>query len=198
VTTYLASGCAALDDPAIGIAFSTTAKYQETCAQWRGNVISDIEKSADIDVIVTTSVGWAYAKADDPSVKDTGDGYVKAWTRWLDSGKTVIVINDVPSFPTSVPECLATTRTVIDPCSIVADPLARFGPLAKAAKQISDPRFHFIDHWDVFCEAKRCSPVVGGIPAYIDSNHLTVPFARSFGRKFISAEAMTGDFKSMD
>jgi len=198
VTTYLALGCAALDDPSIAIAFDTNAQHIEACTAWRENAIAEVEQSPDIDIVVTTSVDRAYFTTADSSVEDTGDGYVRAWQRWLDSGKTVVVLNDVPMLPTPVPECLATSHTDDDPCSMASDTATRVGPLAKAAKQIDNPRFHFVDQWDVFCNSERCSSVIGGIPAYVDSNHLAAPFARSFADKLIPAEFITDAARSAE
>lgn len=120
-------------------------------------------------------------------MRDTGAGYVNAWTKWLEAGKTVIVINAVPIYREDVPACLATSRDAVNPCAMEIDPETRNGPLAVAAGQIESPGFHFIDHWDVFCDGKTCSPVIGGIPAYIDVEHLTASFARSFAGDFIPA-----------
>jgi peptidoglycan/LPS O-acetylase OafA/YrhL len=187
VTTYLNSGCAALDDPSIVFRFDSNASHIGACKQWRERVISRLADSEDIDVIVTTSVDRFYGQESDPSVRDTGDGYVRAWNRWLEAGKTVIVINAVPVFRDDVPACLATSHAESDPCAMEIDPNTRYGPLAVAASQIDDPHLHLVDHWDVFCSGTTCSPAVGGIPAYIDVEHLTASFARSFADDLIPA-----------
>lgn len=187
VTTYLNSGCAALDDPTIVFRFDSNASHIAACKQWRESVISRLTDSEDVDVIVTTSVDRFYGQESDPSVRDTGDGYVRAWNRWLQAGKTVIVINAVPVFRDDVPACLATSHGKSDPCAMEIDPNTRYGPLAVAASQIDDPHLHLVDHWDVFCTETTCSPAVGGIPAYIDVEHLTASFARSFADDLIPA-----------
>lgn len=192
VHTYLAEACAALDDDSIAVAGSTEQQRSDQCNAWRVKVIDELTESPLIDTIVTTSFDTAYYETANPSVRDSGDGYVRAWEEWLLAGKTVIVINDVPRFPQSVPECIMSASTLEDPCAMDADALSTEGPLWTAAQQIDDPDFHFVDHRDVYCDDQKCHTVIGGIPVYIDSNHLTSVFARSFGEFMFPAEAFEG------
>lgn len=181
VHTYLAEACAALDDESIAVAGSTEQQRSDDCNDWRARVIAELAESPKIDMIVTTSFDTAYYETANPDIRDSGDGYVSAWEQWLLAGKSVIVINDAPRFPKSVPECIMLAATIEDPCTIDADALPTEGPLWTAAQQIDHPNFHFIDHRDVYCDDEKCHTVIGGIPVYIDSNHLTSVFARSFG-----------------
>lgn len=181
VHTYLAEACAALDDDSIAVAGSTEQQRSDSCNAWREKVIDELAESPTIDTIVTTSFDTAYYETANPSIRDSGDGYIRAWEKWLLAGKSVIVINDVPRFPKSVPECIMLAATLEDPCAMEADALSTEGPLWTAAQQIEHPNFHFIDHRDVYCDEQECHTVIGGIPVYIDSNHLTSIFARSFG-----------------
>ena len=181
VHSYLAEACAVLDDPSIAVAGSTDGRRSKACNDWRSKVIDEIAASEAIDTIVTTSFDTAYFEIENPRIRDSGDGYVRAWRRWLDAGKTVVVINDAPRFPSSVPECILTAPTLVNPCAMGAEELSTEGPLWHAAARIDDPKFHFVDHRDVYCDDNQCHTVVGGIPVYIDSNHLTAAFARSFG-----------------
>lgn len=193
VYPYVAEACAAMDDETIAIAESTDEGRSRQCNEWRGKVVRELETSPEIDTIVTTSFDSAYFRIDAPTVGDSGDGYVRAWQRWLDAGKTVIVINDVPRHPQSVPECILTSSALVDPCTIQASELSTYGPLATAAARIDHPNFHFIDHRGVFCDEDLCRTVIGGIPAYIDSNHMTNVFARSFGEQMFPPGAFDSD-----
>lgn len=181
VHTYFAEACAALDDDRIAVAGSTEKQRSDRCNVWRAKVIRELEHSAQIDTIITTSFDSAYFHTDSPTVPDAGDGYVRAWQRWIDAGKTVIVMNDVPRHPGSVPECIFNASTLVDPCAVDAEQLSTDGPLAAAASKIDSSRFHFIDHRAAFCDDDLCRTVIGGIPAYIDSNHMTSAFSRTFG-----------------
>jgi hypothetical protein len=41
----------------------------------------------------------------------------------------------------------------------------------------------YLNFRDVFCDGVVCHSVIGGIPAYMDMNHLTAPFARSLAAR---------------
>ena len=41
----------------------------------------------------------------------------------------------------------------------------------------------YVNFKDVFCDGAVCHTVIGGIPAYMDSKHITAPFARSLAAR---------------
>lgn len=181
VTTYLDAACPVTSDSSVVGAYDSIPYHQAACLEWRENVIASIAESENIDVVITSSRDRSYNTVD--GVPDSGDGYVTAWNSWLGSGKQVIVLNDVPNLPFAVPECLASAKISGD-CTAPADAYDRLGPLGVAAEKISDPLFSFVDYVPVFCDS-RCYSVIGGIPAYLDGEHLSAAFARSFGPKFL-------------
>ena len=191
VHTQLASGCP--------ITQSTTVEYiqegnqlgsnLEECSAWRTAVIEEITDDPTIDIVFTTSRDQSYGTITDGSVvMDDGSGYEAAWSAWLDAGKKVIVVDDVPEMGFSVPECIQASGTSVDPCTIPAA-TDKPGPLARAASHMDDPDFTFLDFRDVFCDAQRCHSVVGGIPITYDNSHMNAPFARSFAPTLLELDA---------
>jgi hypothetical protein len=63
-------------------------------------------------------------------------------------------------------------------------------PLELAAAKMHDPRFTFLDFQNDLCDETLCHAVVGGIPAYIDSDHLSAPFVRTFASAFSAVRAL--------
>jgi peptidoglycan/LPS O-acetylase OafA/YrhL len=89
------------------------------------------------------------------------------------SGKQVVVIRDVPGleFGESAPLCLTLHRDDPGECSVarsVALPAA--DPMVTGATASGAP---IVDLSDLFCDARRCYPSVGGVVAYWDRAHLT-------------------------
>jgi hypothetical protein len=190
VTTYLQAGCPVTADESLRYVANAAPGIDDGCRSWRDRTIDQIASDPNIDVVVTTSKDLSYVNSATHHV-DVGNGYVSAWSRWLAAGKKVIVINDVPDFGSIiVPNCIAASRTNVDPCTISRSVVATPGPLASAAAQISDARFTFVDFTHVFCDSKLCHSVIGGIPAYIDPSHLTAAFARTFAPQFARIVAL--------
>ena len=188
VTMYTNSACpVTLDSRMLGPSDRIPA-HQVSCVTWRESVVSSIAGNPEVDVVVTTSHDRTYRQEDGSA--DDGSGYVAAWQTWLDAGKRVVVINDTPQHPESVPECVAKSLDGGRSCTVPNTRAATPGPMQKAAAQIESDKFAFVDYSDVFCDSDQCYAVIGGIPAYMDSHHLTAAFARSFHNDFLADVAL--------
>ncbi|KAB1867345.1 acyltransferase family protein [Microbacterium algeriense] len=183
ITTYLNSACPVTLDPRVAAA-GPSPTHQAACATWRESVVREIAEDQTIDVVATTARDRAYSFAD--GSPDDGSGYRDAWQSWLDSGKSVVVVNDPPIHQASVPECIARSQDRVDPCTIPSSAMSPPSPMQVAAAGIADPKFAFVDYTEVFCDPIVCHSVIGGIPVYLDNEHLTAAFARSFGSSFLA------------
>lgn len=191
VKAYVKSACAPTLDPGVGYANSST--HDEKCRLWREAAIREIAADPAIDVVITSSFDRNYLGTTDSRgnrVIDTGSGYVAAWNMWLAAGKRVLVINEIPEPERSVPQCIAEDFSLVDPCTWPASRIAEAGPLKRAAAEIQDPRFEFVDFESDFCDETVCHSIVGGIPAYLDTSHITAPFARTFASRFKSLDIL--------
>lgn len=188
VTTYLEAVCAATADP--GVVYGPDRTTAAGCRAWRKQVIDKIAADPTIDVVITSSNDRNYV-TESTGATDPGDGYVTAWREWLAAGKRVVAINDVPQHPSFVPDCIARSSTSIDPCAIPIAPFVSPSPLGVAATKIHNPRFSYLDFQDIMCD-NVCHSVIGGIPAYVDSDHLSASFVRSFVPGILNAQVILG------
>jgi hypothetical protein len=178
VRTYLQAGCPPALDDRLKYLPATDPAIMDGCRTWRNTVIASVAADPSVDLVVTTSKDRSYVYPD--GSPDPGDGYLAAWRLWLDAGKRVIAINDVPDYGgTIVPHCIAASATSVDPCTMPVAVVAPPGAVAHAASRERDPGFSYLDVNRVLCDATLCHPVVGGIPAYVDPSHLSAAFARS-------------------
>ncbi|MGW9112843.1 acyltransferase family protein [Microbacterium sp. NPDC055683] len=183
VSTYFRAGCPPTLDLDI---FAKDGADREDCENWKEPAIHGIADDPTIDVVVTSAWADSYRTAD--GEKDDGSGYVEAWQLWLDAGKTVIVLNDTPRLEGTIVDCILEDGVgSVDPCSRPREQAVTQTLLERAAGQIDDERLHFVDYTNVFCD-DRCHAVIGGIPAYRDSHHVSVPLTRSFGTEAFRPE----------
>ncbi|WP_103663252.1 acyltransferase family protein [Microbacterium sp. CJ77] len=182
VTTFLNSACPVTLDRGIVGASDHIPAHQSACLKWREEVVAVVASSPDIDVVIASNRDRSYSTAE--GVPDGGQGYAAAWQTWLDAGKQVIVIKDAPTFADSVPQCIATSGNSGETCTVPRLPSP--SPMELAVSQIDSSRLALIDYSNVFCDVTTCYAVIGGIPAYLDTEHLTADFARSFGGDFLS------------
>lgn len=187
-TMYVASSCAATLDP-LSNAYYLPPDKRAGCRAWREAAIEAIAADPAIAVVVASGNANNQRRlgADGVWQSDDGSGFARAWERLLAAGKRVVVIDDVPELPSSLPECLARTFVRDDPCSHRDDPARAETPLARAARTIDHPAFRFVSFREVFCDGVRCHAVIGGIPAYMDADHISAPMARSLARRLLPA-----------
>jgi hypothetical protein len=97
----------------------------------------------------------------------------------LDAGIAVLVIRRGPEPEYNIPDCLAIQRDDADACAGSRRDWVRADPLYDAAVSLGSPLVHWYDPVDLICDVSQCHPVVGGVIAYHDSNHLSETFTRS-------------------
>ncbi|WP_029348938.1 acyltransferase family protein [Bosea sp. 117] len=180
VKGYLASSCAATLDDA-SFATYLTPERRPGCVKWRKAAINAVANDPSIDVVVVSGNAYNQARsfANGTWAEDDGQGFADAWRQFLAAGKRVVVMDDVPELPERLPDCLARTAASDDPCSYPAQRIPHETVFARAAAKIADDRFHFVRMRDVFCDEQKCHAVIGGIPAYMDGDHISAPLVRS-------------------
>ena len=182
VEMYVRSSCpAALGD---GIAPDWAVETGPSCQAWRSASVAEIAERPDVDVVVTSAISREYGRYDDgvEVSRDLAPGFRAAWSQWLDSGKSVVAIADVPQMGLGlIPECIE-GQGGEDPCTApVESALAVADPIAEAAAGPGvGGRLELFDPTSFLCDASVCHSVSGGIPVYADASHLTNAFSRSF------------------
>jgi peptidoglycan/LPS O-acetylase OafA/YrhL len=171
VRVFLRNSCT----PSLPMLYDTPTTKQD-CNLWRAAVAERIAADPAIDVVVATGFTRGEPEAVFTGTRDQLlAGYADLWASWLDAGKRVVAIGDVPlTSGDSVPDCVAAHTGELDPCTVArADALA-WDPVGVAAA--SDSRVSFVDLTDAFCDEELCHSVIGGLIAYRDPHHLSATF----------------------
>ena len=180
IDMYAASACpATLSDDVFDRYMP--AQNRPSCVRWRHEAIERIASDPKVKYVVTSGYSLVHRRlvANGQWMADDGSGYESAWKKFIDAGKKIIVIEDVPTLPFYFADCLAITHGNVARCAYDR-PLATEPSLyAKAAAKIASKDIVVINFEDILCDRTKCYPVVGGIPAYIDRHHVSAPFARS-------------------
>jgi peptidoglycan/LPS O-acetylase OafA/YrhL len=149
-----------------------------SCNTWRKDVAARIAGDASISMVITTGFtrgqpGPTMASSRAQVVAD----YAGLWSRWTAAGKRVVVIEDVPlTAGASVPDCVAGSAAIGDPCAVSRSKALAFDPVVRAAAE-GNSRVSLINLTSAFCDATECHSVIGGLIAYRDSHHLSGSFA---------------------
>ncbi|GAA1171722.1 SGNH hydrolase domain-containing protein [Ornithinimicrobium humiphilum] len=95
------------------------------------------------------------------------------------AGIVPAIIRDVPRPPFDVPECLVSNSDHVAECAFPrADALERAGTGQDELVALR-PTLPVVDLNDAVCPAATCSPVVGGVVVWRDSNHLSATYVDS-------------------
>jgi peptidoglycan/LPS O-acetylase OafA/YrhL len=187
VTTYLISVCNVSDAET----YFPTKALRHACSDY-SRWVFDQTKGHAYDLIITSErqssripgTNWATVEA------EGAKGYRSYLRRWAASGAHVVVIKDLHAPPKKlgrVPDCLAAHEHDWSACDWSYTPKVPknpqsyrwVDPLARAARELHDPRVDVVSVDDLLCPADTCRPVVGGVVVFFDASHLTATYARS-------------------
>ena len=153
------------------------------CLAYAHDVVDRIVKDDSISLVFTTSRAFAYgylSGGNPPLAVPSIDGYVAVWNTWLNAGKQVVVLGEVPNpgGSQSVIDCLAKNPHHPLACSRpVAAAVSWKHILAKAAAELKSRGVRYMPMEDFFCDHKTCYPIVGGLIAYRDTSHISTEFS---------------------
>jgi hypothetical protein len=152
------------------------------CLAYSHDVADRIATDPSISLVFASSRAsfYGYTSAGDPKLAVPAvDGYVAIWKQWLDAGKKVVVLGEVPSLGSvRVPDCLAKNPDHSLACARpVADAVPKNLNLAAAAEKLASRGVLYLRMRDYFCDRTTCLAVVGGLITYRDSAHISTEFA---------------------
>jgi len=180
--TYIKTWCAGTGAQNVFVQ-GGSPEINKSCTDWGRSVLAEVAASDDIDGAVFSNFTRPYADVAKGSIgrEIQPEDYTAAWDELLDAGKRVVVMRDIPfAGPVFVPDCVAQELATYDPCATpVGEALLpeKDDPQLIAAGE--RPEVKVVDLTDIFCDAKRCHSVIGGLIVYFDNHHLTSAFARS-------------------
>ena len=112
-----------------------------------------------------------------PAPEAVARGFARWWDEWLAEDVRLLVVSDVPTYPASLPECVAESPKDIDPCAEPRDRVTWPDPIMIAAERYSDPDLVALDLIPVLCDEDDCHAVIGSMITHRDSGHLWAGFA---------------------
>ena len=180
VQSFVASSCVITADDR-SLATYLAPDYRDACRTWRRTAEAAIIADKQIDTVVISDNAYNQKILDGTGgwSEDDGRGVAEILRRFRAAGKRVVLIDDVPNLPYKLPDCLARARTNNDPCAIDQTQVPASTPLGRAAALMPSGEIDYLTFKDVFCDGTVCHAVIGGIPAYMDSDHISAPFART-------------------
>jgi peptidoglycan/LPS O-acetylase OafA/YrhL len=151
---------------------------RDACEAWKQNLRDhfDSEGSRYDAILVTSARITLPPEGDDPRPLEV-EGLIAEWGA---APAPVIVLRDVPRMRDDILACV--TANLDDPNRYCAtdqgEALGDFEAQLEAAAAAGAP---VVDLTDVYCRQQACNPVIGGVLAYRDPDHLTGTFARTLG-----------------
>lgn len=128
-------------------------RVSEHCLRWGQNVIEELAASRP-DLVLVTNAQYRLA-----SGAQLATGLAGAWRQLLEADLTVAVLMDTPYPGIHIPDCVVSNGAALAECAVDGMPS--------------------IDLAALICPADACSPVVGGVLVYSDSNHLTASYSET-------------------
>ena len=174
ITTYVASVCYPVTEP---LRFSDPATTTG-CERWNTWVRHQVV-TGGYDLVVMSSrtdqplAGVPQADQHTAAQRD----YARTLDAFTGAGEAVLVLRDTPNFPSSVPDCVATSPA--KDCTVPRSTGLEVDPLADAARADHSGLVHVLDATDLLCDADVCHGVIGSTIAYFDHGHMTASFART-------------------
>ncbi len=175
-------GCPLLDVP-MANHLRRLVEYFRHCEQWRGEIVARLQ--AEHPTLIVVSVSRVYGSSGSWQL-----GFTPYDSVWLDSltrlvqqlrktGAQVLVLGPVPSPQAAVPICLSGHLDDASACSPSRSTAVNQTGIAAEFAATQAGGGHYADLTNLFCTAERCPVIVGNALVYVDSNHLTLEYARA-------------------
>ncbi len=163
-----------------------------TCREWARAAVEHIAADDEVDAVLFSSISREYGHADGtpPAEQDISESYMHTWEPIVEAGKQVLVLADTVFLQRgSVLECIARAGATPDPCAADASiVLAKPDPMVTAADAMDDAEVSIFDPNAFICtDDGVCHAVVGGIPVFVDHNHLLQAFAMTLASPIFEA-----------
>ena len=169
-----------------GCAFSTEvypapAPIPERCRRHSRQSLRWLRRHRSVHVVLTSaSAGRGFGES----------GFRAIWRRTPRSVRRMYVVRDVPRVHYDTADCVRAIRrrhaVSARACAVSRGGAFPADPEASAARH-AGRRVRLIDLSRHFCSRRRCFPVIGGVYAYRDFNHMNPVFAATLGPYLLRA-----------
>lgn len=151
----------------------------DACRSWRRGMIDKIASDPGIDVVIVTHKDGGAAGSPRSRAK-TERGMRQAWQRFTDSGKQVIVLEDVPQVRQNSLDCVAREGVAGGKRCALSRSAAFPAYRAQRAATRGMPGVTYLKVEDSFCRQGSCPPVIGGVPVFFNPGHVSGTFAATW------------------
>ena len=170
--------CMGLNSTPVG-----TQSPANTCFAWSASIRNWILTHRPSAVIfashMNARVFLAGAGADSRAVEEVRRNVIDAWSSYARAGIPIIVTGDVPGTrPQSAPECIAKSAATNDPCALPRKAVVKENLVIEIAQSVR----HLVEYvplTPLFCDARLCHSVIGGVVVYSDRHHVTDTYSRT-------------------
>ncbi|MET1033900.1 MAG: acyltransferase family protein [Arthrobacter sp.] len=182
---YSRSGCtptvADLENPGTG----RDLEMNTLCTEANREIVKRVAADDSVGTVVVAAnqadsdfVSSEGFTSDDPQI----EGFTSPWRDWLDSGKRVVAMGEIPRLQTGdgpdAPTCLAEHARDPLACAVPESKAFPWGQnIRNAAETMDDEDFTFVETTDFFCRDGRCHAQIGGIVTYYDKSHVSHTYA---------------------
>jgi peptidoglycan/LPS O-acetylase OafA/YrhL len=183
--TFTRFGCPGITSEFFEASFHDSV-YWEQCTEWSKRVLQEIAIDTSIKQVVFA--GWFSSYPDQNISEENRLTFAKVSKTLVDlqsQGKQIYVVTDVPDTKsTNIPDCLLSAgKGAIDPCVIQNSVNQNFNVVIDAARSKTFAKI--IDLYSFICpQLDRCHSVIGGVPIYADTNHISDSFSKTLGSFF--------------
>lgn len=176
IRTHFSARCASADIPQE----FDRASASEACVDWVRRTADQIVRDQP-DLVVMTNRPQALVPGKDREESDEeyADGYTRILRELTAADLQVLAIRDTPDAGRDVPGCIAERGDDYPSCDGARQRWLPHDPVVDAVERVGGDRLHLADLSDRFCGPKVCTPVIGGVIAYLDSNHMTATYAQT-------------------
>jgi hypothetical protein len=170
-----------------GCPFSDVERARESetwtvpCTKYVSNLEQILfEKKYDL-VVTSQKSGVKWTTRKNQSQEEAGvKGLVSAWSSLIAEGIPILAIKDNPVPIPKVIRCLEIKP--VGKCLVKRKDSILLDPQVEAVTRFANNQATLINFDDIYCGESTCSPVIGNVVVYRDTDHLTSTFTRTLAR----------------
>jgi peptidoglycan/LPS O-acetylase OafA/YrhL len=154
------------------------------CHAWGVTVLHDLVTKIRPDVVITSEFGGrasvSHPRPGPRAYADVAAGMAQYWRQLEASKISVVAIRETPAIFTIVPGyCVSRNGPSSSACDVpTSQAILLHPPTELAARQLGGT-VKVIDMNPLICGPAECSPVVGNVMVYVDSDHLTSTYSET-------------------
>lgn len=148
------------------------------CERWNRRVPRFFAARPQIDTVVLAAhVGYVQVAPHRTRFATQVEGYLRAWRTLPRTVRHLIVLRDPPKELHATIACIRSTpRAPGTACALGRSVALERDPEVAAARRRG---VSVVDLTRLYCDARRCFPVIGGVLVHRDVNHLSDEWART-------------------